>query len=102
MVLQNVLDLWCLDEVWFKACRTENESEKIINLSCELQLSTKSKAKSIILLLPWKLKNHQERALFGDRSLSKLHNQLSLYLLIRLYRYADNPHNATAAHEILV
>ena len=36
-----------LDEVWFKACRTENESEKIINLSCELQLSTKSKAKSI-------------------------------------------------------
>ena len=29
------------------ACRTENESEKIINLSCELQLSTKCKAKSI-------------------------------------------------------
>ena len=36
-----------LDEVLFNACRIESESENIINLSCELQLSTKSKTKSI-------------------------------------------------------
>ena len=40
--------------------------------------------------------------MFGGCSLSKLHNQLSLYLLIRLYRYADNPRNVAAAHENLV
>ena len=38
-----------MDDVWFKACRTDIESENITNLSFKLHSFMKSKAKSIAL-----------------------------------------------------
>ena len=72
------------------------------NKSCELQLSTKSKAKSIAFASAVKTDEPSGmHIVWWSFSLETAQPTLSLSF-DPSYRYADNPRNATVAHENLV